>query len=104
MTNQNTDDRAVEAVARAICEDLHGAPDDYDDLAWRNQAIKTARAAISAYRQHLEAEGMVVVPREPSGAMIENGSNHHPGINYRGDWQGDTSRIYRAMIQAHEEK
>jgi len=69
-----TDDKAVEAVAKV----LH---DRFGMLPWASGTDSTreyhrdkAKAAIAAYKAHLEAEGMVVVPREPTRGMLEDGA------------------------------
>lgn len=63
-------DKAVEAVARALC--AHAFLDEpkrsYDwwaetDAGERQQFDEQAQAAITAYREHLEQQGLVVVPR-----------------------------------------
>lgn len=67
----------VEKVARAIVDDMHA----YDGLggwdktpeAGRSEALKVARAAISAHESALAEEGFVIVPRLPTEAMIEHG-------------------------------
>lgn len=59
-----------EAVARAIdpgaFDPFRCAPDEQ-----REDALLMADAAIAAYEASLRAEGFVVVPREPTEAMID---------------------------------
>lgn len=55
----------VEKVARAICEEEQGHTDFWN--VHKDMYLKMAQAALTA----LEEEGMVVVPREPTVAMLE---------------------------------
>jgi hypothetical protein len=122
MTNQNTDDRAVEAVAEVIREQF--------PFAHWTLINNAARAAISAYRQHLEAEGWNLeppptvfghtslarwnrenpqpVPDPPYGYCPHCGS---PGVKRERRPNGDDTcsnghkyPSASAMIQPHEEK
>lgn len=90
MTNPDT----VEAVAKVICEPdgCMGSGCPGGCKAWH-----LAQAAISAHLKALEAEGMVIVPEEPTDKMLEA---VHPALQdddcYREDW--------RAMITAHKDE
>lgn len=93
----------VEHVARALEADF--ADPAWDDLAetareaWR----ESARAAIAAHIAALAAAGYVIVPREPTEAMIE-ASNREIDFRDNADWDGRKSHLssgaWRAMIDA----
>ena len=93
-----TTPEAIEAVGRAILNkastngiDLDGVPDyGYPEAS----ASLLAQAAIAAYHKHLEAQGMVVVPREPSEAQIFAARRATGPSGFRGYW--------RAMLKAAE--
>ena len=95
-----TDDPAIEAVARAIDEEL-----GRDFQVWLERYVtpagsmldapepplkkydtspeKLARAAIAAYRAHLEKQGLVVMPREPTDEKLKGsiaGGSGLPGM------------------------
>lgn len=65
------------AVARAIAK---AGGFDYERGQTSIVMDNYAEAAIAAYKAHLEAEGMVVVPREPTGDIVEamQGCNWNP--------------------------
>lgn len=73
-----TADKIVESVARALCRDategkisVEGAPyEALIDTIWRDWET-AARAAIAAHTAALAAAGYVIVPREPTEAMLE---------------------------------
>ena len=66
-------------VARAIrkkCAEIEHRPEYapeamVPDMMWF--ADEYATAAIEAHEKALEAEGLVIVPREPTGAMVKRG-------------------------------
>ena len=65
-------DELVEAVARALCREEDGNPDDgmlelQGRPRWEGW-VKPATAALDA----IAAQGLVVVPAEPTREMIEN--------------------------------
>jgi hypothetical protein len=59
------------------------------------------RSAITAYLSALKAEGMVIVPSEPTEAMMRSAIM----VRVMQENQGykDTAEIYRAMLSAHED-
>lgn len=88
----------IERMARAICRAGICGPRDHIEeqvnLHWRKFELE-ARAALSA----LEAAGYVVVPREPTAAMIDAGGTED------GEWNPNNSAAccresYKAMIAA----
>lgn len=121
-----TEDKIVEAVARAIARerylewtDHHGAlRDAFAALSdeerethiafavnrdWPQPITRaSARAAIAAHRQALESEGMVVVPREPNEQIVDAGLD---AITFdcdkaRAGWE--LGAVYVAMIATAE--
>lgn len=86
MTSPTTE-AVIEAVARAL-RSKHGIPDAED----------VAQTAISAHLKALEAEGMVIVPAEPTQDMVRSG---HDWTEVQFDLIADT---YRAMIAAYKGK
>lgn len=93
----------LEILTRAIYE-AHG--DVWPTLAGRDDTLscRIARTEAQAVITALHDAGMVVVPREPTEAML----NVDVGRTYHADEPGrlqNTRRdIYRAMITAGEEK
>lgn len=65
------------------------------------------KAAIAAHEKALEAEGLVIVPREPTEAMVNKGSE---GLDayYHGskdaEFHGSITACYKAMLAALEGK
>lgn len=97
-----TPDPIEEAVARAIHEARFAHPEhprepEPWDKGDREYAFRLTRRALAA----LEAAGLVIVPAEPTEAMLEAGSNrwetHHPGLN---ETYPNERATYRAMISA----
>jgi hypothetical protein len=112
MTNP-TDD-AVEAVARAICHENNPCWSMVAEVFEDGRVDGTGRtagdvyrdaahAAITAYREHLKAEGMVIIPREPTEAMVDAASSGYDSAGY-GITDSDAASAYRAMITAHEDE
>jgi hypothetical protein len=94
--------RAIEAGARAMWDSLKG--DTHSGIAWdhhgmaleqRERFTRMAQACLTAA---LAAEGMVLVPKEPTAEMLQAGARSYYDEN---SWQ--PSRIYRAMLSAHQE-
>ena len=86
-----------ERVARALAE-IIGTPAPWDELnrearsVWRSYAA----AAIAAHKAALADEGLVIVPREPTEAMLNAA---------RGDFAGAellAIAFWQAMIKALE--
>lgn len=78
-------DRIIEVMARAARDAVTNMrPESADAIA---RAIATA----------LQAEGMTVVPREPTEAMLEAGEEAD-AMYYEGRTQ--TAQIYKAMLAA----
>ena len=71
--------------------------DLYTEAHWR-KFITAASFALSV----LEAAGLVVVPVEPSSAMIRDGVSYRLSTKIGGDnrWPEDTAALYTAMIKA----
>jgi len=103
------DEKLIEAMARAAFERRHkGARNCYawDDFWEENEYQRThymneAQAALAA----IEAAGFMVVPVEPTEAMVHQGGSafDHPslymgGPSHTGKRKADA--IYRAMIAA----
>ncbi|EKS29312.1 hypothetical protein [Afipia felis] len=89
--------RAIEAGARAIVAaeyDEEFYPFETSSKAEQQLALKQAEAFLAA----LAAEGMVLVPKDPTSAMLKAGARSYYDEN---SWQ--PSRIYRAMLSAHQE-
>jgi len=82
----------VEAVARAIGAIYDGDADPQTTPNNYARAISAAQAALSA----IHDAGLVIVPREPTEAMIAaaEGASFH-GIDL------DAAPVYRAMLTAH---
>ena len=108
----------LSVVARAIHFTLfpHLPERMFDtDARHRQHLCDTAKAAIEAHETALEAEGLVIVPREPSRAMMVAGIDAAPmgRVKYDdggalGKWVSyDTDQcaeIYKAMLAALEGK
>lgn len=89
--------REIEAVANAI---LSKVPEGYGMR--EAEARDYARAAISAHKAALADAGLVIVPREPTEAMLRAGSIHR--LPLRGEIglpSSDAAEAWRAMIEAH---
>ena len=73
-------------------------------LADRFDLTEIANAAIDAYEAALESAGLVLVPRDPTEAMLEAGDKvlwHDVDLQLTHEvWE----RVYRAMIAAAEPK
>ncbi len=100
-----------ERVARAICLSLGHNPlgrlEVGDETIWRWEAYQpAARAAIEAYKAALADAGMVIVPEEPTEAMLDSGGRERSPLAPRMDGPnipGQTFRykagdIWKAMI------
>lgn len=98
----------IEAVARAIHRQFLatlGGIKDVDaeiEEGWADW-VPEATAAIAAHKAHLSASGYVIVPREPTEAMIFDGVQ--ADIHAFGFAGGtDTAAIYKAMLSALPDK
>jgi precorrin-6x reductase len=115
-------EKALEAAAwegvRAMFERRHGegtCPDSrLRDLKAANEIGETweeyllaGRAAITAYLSALKAEGLVIVPVEPTEAMLAAGRESATPVLVAGPIQPQLrARLamqYRAMLSAHED-
>ena len=83
-----------EHVARAIWQT--GFEESWDTVDGHTQELTRdqAQAAIEAHEKALEAEGLVIVPREPSEDMIAGAREALPGA-----WP---ENIWQAMLAALE--
>ena len=94
--SQDTKQSAIEAAAEAIRRQ-GGFSDDKYEHGW---SIGYARAAILALRQWMDAEGLVVVPREATERMFRAGSLFRLTSPVEVSGYKDTVGIYAAMIAA----
>ena len=62
---------------------------------WWTGFTEAAQAALAAYDAWLKAQGMMVVPVEPTQAMLEA---FDEAMNY--DYRGEPEKAYRAMLAA----
>ena len=78
----------VETDAKAICA-LYGcqSPDDVGDVE---------RAFYFDFKDRLKSAGFVIVPKEPTEAMLEAGHDRLAG-------DGDLGDLFRAMTRAAQE-
>ncbi len=64
-------------VARAMAErnepGIWDRPEGPPDEFWRDGYLQDAKAAIEAHEEALEAQGLVIVPREPTQDMTHLG-------------------------------
>lgn len=60
-------------IARAIQENGLSIADYLEGGTWDGVYEHTAQAAIAAYHKHLAEAGLVIVPAEPTEAMLERG-------------------------------
>ena len=97
------DETMIERMARAIHSSFgYGGKWPEPGCA---QCMETARAALAAHLSHLKDSGMVIVPVEPTEAMLSYGaaSFDSPSVYMGGPSQNGrrkADRIYRAMISA----
>ena len=63
-----------------------------------------AKAAIAAHLKALEAEGLVIVPREPTVAMVKAGDAKPPIMATLSSDCSDGLGVYQAMLAALEVK
>jgi hypothetical protein len=99
-------EQIIETMARAIVIDRNGA----NCLPWsrlpashQKPYLSDATAALSA----LEAAGLVVVPVEPTPAMLAAGINASPNAapsETRHAWSAASGDIYTAMTKAAQEE
>ena len=95
-------DKATEAVIRALRDTM-----GFEFIVKHPQAVENAaRNAITAYREHLKAEGLVVVPRDPTNKMLDAAakamSPERRPTQRRISVKRKHAHRYRAMIQAAE--
>lgn len=83
-TPQDTPDTAIDAAVRAFMETtLSGAKIEIDQHAVdfymvHGQYYPAIKAAIDAYTAHLKAQGLAIVPMEPTEAMLEAACKAEP--------------------------
>ena len=105
-----TRDQIIEAVARAIARDAGHDPDDMVPGAtkeagrvWRQfiGIAETVIAAIPGLADVLDGKA-VIVPAEPTSAMIRDGVSHRMSTCISGEnpWAEDTRSLYAALIAA----
>ena len=87
MTTDPTRSRILEVMARAMGAPVEGPEGE----KWGEYPPfkRFAELALTAYESHLSAEGMAVVPVEPTAEMVDAGWN-----------QGVPSEIWKAMLSA----
>ncbi len=92
-------DKLIEAMARSIA--LAAGAYEGPEFDWRAYEGE-AQAALAAHEAWLEAQGIAVVPVEPTEAMIDAGHALDPlGCDVQPDSAGDIyGRIWFGMIQA----
>jgi poly-gamma-glutamate capsule biosynthesis protein CapA/YwtB (metallophosphatase superfamily) len=98
--------RALEAAEEAAFGEMdnRGLLKDVGDDLFDEIKRDVAAAVITAYEAHLKAEGFVVVPEEPTEAMLKDGSMQiamnaqRVMFAERKAWY-----VYRAMIAATQE-
>jgi hypothetical protein len=95
-----TREQIIETMARGI-----------DPYAWDADTIgeparHSCRAKAERCLSALEAAGLVIVPVEPTDAMIDAGVSHRLSTTIGGDnrWPEDTAVLYAAMINAAQDK
>ena len=88
----------VEAVARAIfaTQGWHGKY-DWSEFA-QEKSIAAAKVALKAHEEWLESQGLVVVPREPTGEMEYAGIQTTSRKLFRCD------SVWKAMVTAFEKE
>ena len=98
-------EQIIETMARGMfdaCPPLRltGEPIQWDDT--KSFTPMNCRADAAAALSALEAAGLVVVPVEPSSAMIRDGVSYRLSTKIGGDnrWPEDTAALYTAMIKA----
>lgn len=90
------DETTVEKVARAICG--IGCSTVHDGRKC-NGYFQEARAALAAYESHLKVSGLVIVPAEPTEAMVKAAFTQTEF-----EWDYDEHRkVYRAMVAVAQE-
>ena len=122
-TATTEDERAVEMVARAL-KPKHGVPDSISVAETAITARLLALAAINMSVQPIdpplysmkdgevrlvpeEPEGHVLVPKVPTGELLQAGADADPRVDARNEdayaiGVTDVGDIYVAMIKAHE--
>jgi hypothetical protein len=88
------DPKALEAAARAVA-DLGG-------FKSRTFPENIAQAALTAYHKHLAEAGLVIVPMEPTEAMVKAGVDLAFRIRLSPEysWKDYMRDLHRAMIAA----
>lgn len=102
---------AVERVARIVRQDIDVqrvaiSLFNSADMEWIQQRAmeKLIAAALAAYHAQLDAEGMVIVPREPTGKMQDAAARLAHCKKCDGGFGDDVHQydIWRAMTGAYE--
>jgi hypothetical protein len=98
MTKELTE---VEAVAKAIAASrVPGSTLTLADVFSPELIGRTAQTAIEAHKAHLSASGCVIVPREPTEAMLK-AADELPNALADEPWNGpEAADVYRAMLSA----
>ena len=102
----------ISVVSRALARerglDFDRCPKESDEMtSGQDLFLSQAEAAIQAHEAALEAKGLVIVPRVPSKAMVNKGSE---GLDayYHGakdaPCEGSITACYKAMLAALEGK
>jgi len=103
----NTLDELKKLLARAICN--AGGDDPDGTTCWMGPPTgkenwhlfdAEADAALSAFRQWLADEGLVVVPRKATEEMLINGARAHDDFFSQPGPYARTKAVHRAMIDA----
>ena len=89
------------AVARALAAiaEQHGFLGTYATCG-----KEMTKAAIQAHEKALEAEGLVIVPREPTDAMLKAGDAKEPIMATLSSDCSDGLGVWQAMVDAALER
>lgn len=94
-------DRAVEIAARAMLVADGFSP---DDDGWMLNGVTDTRELARAALTALEREGLVLVPAEPSGEMLDAGAARQKKddslMQQSPTYIGSARNVYRAMLSA----
>jgi hypothetical protein len=95
----------IEAMARAIHQERQSAGFggkatwEYEPADIRAIHLQTARGGLAALRQWLEAEGLVVVPRDSTMQMCQQG-DCTTAMAFEGGYQCEAEAVWDRMISA----
>jgi hypothetical protein len=98
------DPKAIESAARAIVRRNCPSVTDGDVEEMSEGYVPDAQAALTAYHKHLAEAGLVIVPAEPTEAMVKAGVDLAFRIRLSPEysWKDYMRDLHRAMIAAHE--